>query len=124
MTDTGGPAAATPTPAACSSGLGWSDEGEGSTAMPIARSAAVQMWYDERGHGDPSVLLHPGGAGVDSRALTPTLEAPSELFHVYAPENRGHGPTPDLKGPTPTELMAPAPATSLEPAIGHPEDRS
>jgi hypothetical protein len=40
----------------------------GVTAMPAAESARVQMCYDERGHGDPSVLLHPGGAGVDSRA--------------------------------------------------------
>jgi hypothetical protein len=39
--------------------------------MPTAELGTVAMWYDERGHGDPCVLLHPGGAGVDSRALTP-----------------------------------------------------
>jgi hypothetical protein len=33
------------------------------------------MWYDERGQGDPLVALRTGGAGVDSRALTPQLEA-------------------------------------------------
>src|SRR2546430_1674480 len=93
---------------------------EGSTAMPIARSAAVQMWYDERGHGDPSVLLHPGGAGVDSRALTPTLEALSELFHVYAPEQRGHGHTPDVEGPITYELMAQDTITFIETVIGQP----
>jgi hypothetical protein len=42
------------------------------------------MWYDERGQGDPLVALHPGGAGVDSRALTPQLEALAEHFRVYA----------------------------------------
>ena len=88
--------------------------------MPIARSAAVQMWYDERGHGDPSVLLHPGGAGVDSRALTPTLEALSELFHVYAPEQRGHGHTPDVEGPITYELMAQDTVTFVETVIGQP----
>ena len=50
--------------------------------MPIAELATVPMWYDERGQGDPLVLLHPGGAGVDSRALTPNLEALSRLFHT------------------------------------------
>jgi len=88
--------------------------------MPIARSAAVQTWYDERGHGDPSVLLHPGGAGVDSRALAPTLEALSELFHVYAPEQRGHGHTPDVEGPITYELMAQDTVTFIETVIGQP----
>jgi pimeloyl-ACP methyl ester carboxylesterase len=88
--------------------------------MPIARSAAVQMWYDERGHGDPSVLLHPGGAGVDSRALAPTLEALSQLFHVYAPEQRGHGHTPDVEGPITYELMGQDTITFIETVIGQP----
>jgi len=64
------------------------------------------MWYDERGQGDPLVALHPGGAGVDSRALTPNLEALAEHFRVYAPEQRGHGHTPDVDGPVTFELMA------------------
>jgi len=51
--------------------------------MPIARLATVPMWYDERGDGDPLVLLHPGGAGIDSRALTASLEALSRLFRTY-----------------------------------------
>jgi len=53
--------------------------------MPTAELPAVAMWYDERGHGDPCVLLHPGGAGVDSRALGATLEVLAEAFRVYAP---------------------------------------
>ena len=28
----------------------------------------IRTWYDERGKGEPLVLLHPGGAGVDARA--------------------------------------------------------
>jgi hypothetical protein len=41
----------------------------GRTGMATARLVNVQMWYDTRGQGDPLVALHPGGAGVDSRAL-------------------------------------------------------
>jgi len=58
--------------------------------MPTAELPAVAMWYGERGHGDPCVLLHPGGAGVDSRALDPTVPALAGFFHVYTPEQRGH----------------------------------
>lgn len=35
----------------------------------------VRTWYDERGDGDPVVLLHPGGAGVDARAWGPNIDA-------------------------------------------------
>jgi len=33
----------------------------------------LRTWYEELGDGDPLVLLHPGGAGVDARAFAPTL---------------------------------------------------
>ena len=74
--------------------------------MPTAELPAVAMWYDERGHGEPCVLLHPGGAGVDSRAMDPTLAALAEVLHVYTPEQRGHGRTPDVAGQASYELMA------------------
>ncbi len=64
------------------------------------------LWYDQRGHGDPLVLLHPGGAGVDSRALAPQVDALAGQFHVYTPEQRGHGRTPDADGPLSYEAMA------------------
>jgi pimeloyl-ACP methyl ester carboxylesterase len=86
--------------------------------MPTAELPAVAMWYDERGHGDPCVLLHPGGAGVDSRALGPTLEALAEVLHVYAPEQRGHGRTPDVTGPVSYELMAADTVAFIETVIG------
>ncbi len=88
--------------------------------MPTAELAHVQMWYDERAQGDPLVALHPGGAGVDSRALAPQLEALSEHFHVYAPEQRGHGHTPDADGPITFELMAQDTITFIETVIGRP----
>ena len=68
-------------------------------AMTIAELAAVPMWHDERGQGDPLVLLHPGGAGIDTRALAPDLQALPRPFHTYAPEQRAHalcGPADQL----------------------------
>jgi pimeloyl-ACP methyl ester carboxylesterase len=88
--------------------------------MPTAELADVQMWYDVRGQGDPLVALHPGGAGVDSRALAPNVEALSEHFRVYAPEQRGHGHTPDVDGPITFELMAQDTISFIETVIGQP----
>ena len=78
------------------------------------------MWYDRRGQGDPLVALHPGGAGVDSRALAPNVEALSQHFQVYTPEQRGHGHTPDVEGPITFELMAQDTITFIETVIGGP----
>ena len=88
--------------------------------MPIAELATVPMWYDERGQGDPLVLLHPGGAGVDSRALTPNLEALSPLFHTFAPEQRAHGHTPDVAGPVSFDDMARDTIAFIDLVIGRP----
>src|SRR5579864_5352123 len=88
--------------------------------MPIAELAAVPMWYDERGQGDPLVLLHPGGAGIDSRALTPNTEALSRLFRTYAPEQRAHGHTPDVAGPASYDAMARDTIAFIELIIGRP----
>jgi pimeloyl-ACP methyl ester carboxylesterase len=64
------------------------------------------IWYAEAGEGEPLVLLHPGGAGVDSRALRPQVAAFAPRFRVYTPEQRGHGRTPDADGPLGYEQMA------------------
>jgi pimeloyl-ACP methyl ester carboxylesterase len=66
----------------------------------------IRIWYDEQGTGEPLVLLHPGGVGVDSRAFEPNLGALAAHFHVFLPERRGHGHTPDADGPYSYELMA------------------
>jgi pimeloyl-ACP methyl ester carboxylesterase len=78
------------------------------------------MWYEERGHGDPCVLLHPGGAGVDSRALTSSTDALSKVFHAYVPEQRAHGRTPDVDGPITYELMAQDTIMFIEGVVGQP----
>lgn len=88
--------------------------------MPVAELPGVAMWYDERGSGEPAVLLHPGGAGVDSRALDPTVTALARVLRTYTPEQRAHGRTPDTDGPISYELMARDTITFIETVIGQP----
>ena len=52
----------------------------------------------------PLVLLHPGGA--DSRTWAANLPPLAERFHVYTPDRRGHGRTPDVAGPITFDAMA------------------
>jgi pimeloyl-ACP methyl ester carboxylesterase len=76
----------------------------------------VRTWYDEHGAGEPLVLLHPGGA--DARAWAPNLDALAARFHVFTPERRGHGRTPDVDGPITNELMAEDTIAFLEQVVG------
>jgi pimeloyl-ACP methyl ester carboxylesterase len=88
--------------------------------MPVAELPGISMWYGERGQGDPCVLLHPGGAGIDSRALDPTLDGLAQFFRCYTPEQRAHGRTPDADGPVSYELMARDTIAFIERVIGQP----
>jgi pimeloyl-ACP methyl ester carboxylesterase len=81
---------------------------------------AVKTWYDEFGSGDPLVLLH--GGLVDARFFEPNLGALAERFHVYTPERRGHGHTPDVEGPITYQLMADDMIAFLEKVVGRPAD--
>ena len=81
---------------------------------------AVNTWYDEHGAGDPLVLMH--GGLVDARFFEPNLAALSERFHVYTPERRGHGHTPDVDGPITYQLMADDTIAFLEQVVGAPSD--
>lgn len=78
----------------------------------------VNTWYDEHGEGEPLVLLHPGGA--DARAFAPNLDALAARFHVFTPDRRGHGRTPDFDGPITYELMAADTNAFLETVVGGP----
>ena len=80
----------------------------------------VRTWYEEHGTGEPLVLLHPGGAGVDARALAPNLPAFTERFRVFVPERRAHGHTPDVDGPITFELMAADTIALMEHVSGGP----
>jgi pimeloyl-ACP methyl ester carboxylesterase len=79
---------------------------------------AVRTWYDEHGEGEALVLLHPGGA--DARAWAPNLEALAGRFHVFTPERRGHGRTPDVEGEITYELMAEDTIAFLRAVVGGP----
>src|SRR5258708_12880063 len=78
----------------------------------------VNTWYDERGDGDPLVLLH--GALTDSRDFTGSLDALAGRFRLLLPERRGHGHTADVPGPITVEAMAPHPIPFLDKIIGRP----
>src|SRR5260221_13524272 len=80
----------------------------------------IRTWYDEQGTGEPLILLHPGGVGGDSRGFEPNLPALAAHFHVFLPERRGHGPTPDADGPYSYELMAAGTRQFLEQVGGGP----
>jgi pimeloyl-ACP methyl ester carboxylesterase len=80
----------------------------------------VKTWYDEHGSGPPLVLMH--GGLVDARFFEPNLPALAEKFHVYTPERRGHGHTPDVEGPITYQLMADDTIAFLEDVVGRPAD--
>jgi len=80
----------------------------------------VRTWYDEHGDGDPLVLLH--GGLVDARSFAPNLAPLAEHFHVYTPERRGHGHTPDVDGPITYQLMADDTIAFLDTVVGEPAD--
>ncbi|MDX6235224.1 MAG: hypothetical protein QOG10_39 [Kribbellaceae bacterium] len=81
---------------------------------------AVKTWYDEHGEGEPLVLMH--GGLVDARFFEPNLAPLAEKFHVYTPERRGHGHTPDVEGPITYQLMTDDTITFLETVVGKPAD--
>ncbi|GAA2365418.1 alpha/beta fold hydrolase [Nonomuraea africana] len=64
----------------------------------------VRMWFDERGEGEPLVLLH--GGLTDSRDFTGNLDVLAGRFRLLLPERRGHGHTADVPGPLTVEVMA------------------
>lgn len=81
---------------------------------------AVNTWYDEHGAGQPLVLLH--GGLVDARFFEPNLAPLAERFHVYTPERRGHGHTPDVPGPITFQLMADDTIAFLDTVVGEAAD--
>jgi len=81
---------------------------------------AVRTWYEEHGDGEPLVLLH--GGLVDARFFAPNLEPLAQRFHVYTPERRGHGHTPDVEGPITYQLMTDDTIAFLDEVVGRPAD--
>ncbi len=88
--------------------------------MTYVQLGDVKTWYDEHGAGDPLVLMH--GGLVDARFFAPNLDPLAERFHVYTPERRGHGHTPDVDGPITYQLMADDTIAFLEAVVGERAD--
>jgi pimeloyl-ACP methyl ester carboxylesterase len=78
----------------------------------------ASMWHDERGSGEPAVLLH--GGLTDSRCFDGNLDQLASNFRLYLPDRRGHGRTSDVPGPITVELMARDTIAFLEDVVGGP----
>lgn len=67
-------------------------------------AGSVRTYYEVSGAGEPLLLLHGGMCTVETfDGETPQLAA---RYHVFVPERRGHGRTPDVAGPITYEDMA------------------
>jgi pimeloyl-ACP methyl ester carboxylesterase len=78
----------------------------------------VRTWYDQRGEGEPLVLMH--GGSVDARFFDQNVDALADRFQVFLPERRGHGHTSDVDGPITYELMAQDTIAFLEEVVPGP----
>jgi pimeloyl-ACP methyl ester carboxylesterase len=78
----------------------------------------VRTWYDERGEGEPLVLLH--GGLVDARFFEKNVGPLADRFRVVTPERRGHGHTPDVEGPITYDLMTQDTIAFLDTVVGGP----
>jgi len=76
------------------------------------------MWYDQRGDGDPLVLLH--GGLTDSGDFAGNLDTLASRFRLLLPERRGHGHTADAAGPITLEVMAQDTIAFLDKLVGGP----
>lgn len=79
---------------------------------------SVRTWYDERGEGEPLVLLH--GGVVDARFFDQNIGPLAERFHVYAVDLRGHGHTGDVEGPFTYDALAQDTIEFIEKVVGGP----
>lgn len=83
-----------------------------------AELGGVRTWYETYGEGDPLVLMH--GGAVDSRFFAPNLDTLAARFHVYTPDRRGHGHSPDVEGPITYDLMAQDMVAFMDTVVGGP----
>jgi pimeloyl-ACP methyl ester carboxylesterase len=83
-----------------------------------AGTAGPALWWAEQGTGEPLVLLH--GGLSDARFFSGNVPALAERFHVYTPDARGHGHTPDVPGPITAELLLQDAVTFLTTVVGGP----
>ena len=75
----------------------------------------VKTWYEVDGEGDPLVLLY--GGMSDGTTWSAQQPAFAERYHVFVPDRRGHGRTPDVDGPLTYDAMAEDTVAFLEQVI-------
>jgi pimeloyl-ACP methyl ester carboxylesterase len=63
-----------------------------------------RVYVEQYGSGEPVFLLHGGFGGADSWG--PQITALEADYHVFVPERRGHGRSPDVPGPYTVPVMA------------------
>jgi pimeloyl-ACP methyl ester carboxylesterase len=84
----------------------------------VAPVGGLPTWYADYGSGDPLVYLH--GGFSSSRELEPVRAAYAHRFHVFTPDRRGHGRTPDVPGPFTYELYAEDAVAFVDEVVGGP----
>jgi pimeloyl-ACP methyl ester carboxylesterase len=80
--------------------------------------AGQRVFVEEYGAGEPLFLLHGGMVAADSWQFQ--IPALAERYHVFVPERRGHGRTPDVPGPYTTENMAAETVAVIEALVDGP----
>ncbi len=76
----------------------------------------IDIWYQELGSREPLLMLHPGGYG--SVIFEVNQDELSKHFHLYLPDRRGHGNTPDAEGGYTFDMMTDDTIAFIEQVIG------
>lgn len=76
------------------------------------------VWYEDRGAGEPLVLIH--GGAVDSRFFVHNIGPLAEQFRVIAVDLWGHGRTADREGPFTLDSFAADVGELIERVAGGP----
>lgn len=86
--------------------------------MSRVQLGVVDIYYEEHGDGPPVVLLH--GGMSDGTGWGMQVPALAERFHLYVPDRRGHGRSPDNDEPFSYDAMAGETAAFLTEVVGGP----
>jgi len=84
--------------------------------MPYILANGVSIYYEEHGAGEPLLLLHGGGATIET-SFAAQIPEMAQRYRVIAPERRGQGHTADVDGPITYDLMTRDTAAFME-ALG------
>lgn len=91
---------------------------EGRTMGQYVELKGVKTWYEVDGEGDPLLLLHGGFCTNETWGMQ--RSALAAKYHVFLPERRAHGHTPDVDGPLSYHDMANDTAEFLDSVVGGP----